>query len=123
DSTRVYQGMARGIASELIEMAVRLATGGLRPDLTLLFELPVAEGLRRKQHVVKRSLTQLSLFEPPTWNRLDNESLDFYEQVHSGYLALSAAEPERWVVLDAMLPPDELAEHVWRVVIGRIGTT
>jgi dTMP kinase len=123
DSTRVYQGMARGVAPEEIAAAEQLATGGLRPDLTLLFELPVAEGLGRKQHVVKRSLTQLSLFEPPTWNRLDRESLDFYERVHAGYLALAAAEPERWVVVDAMLPPDELAECVWQVVAARLATT
>jgi len=122
DSTRVYQGVARGVAMEEIDAAEHLAIGALRPDLTLLFDLPVAEGRRRKRLVVKSSLTQLSLFEPPTWNRLDSEALDFYERVRAGYLALAAAEPERWVVFDATLPPDELAERVWQVVAERLGS-
>src|SRR5262249_51183744 len=57
DSTRVYQGMARGVAKEEIAAAEHLAIGTLCPELTLLFDVPVAEGMRRKQLVVKSSLT------------------------------------------------------------------
>jgi dTMP kinase len=111
DATRAYQGAARGLDPGLIATAERLATGGLTPDLTLLFDLPVAEGLRRRQaaHAGGDEL-----------NRLDREAAAFHEHVRAGYLTLAAAEPSRWLILDASLPPDEVAEHVWAVVSPRL---
>jgi dTMP kinase len=112
DATRVYQGAARGLAADDIAAAERLATGGLRPDLTLLFDLPVEEGLRRRGHAAQTEGAEL--------NRLDREDPAFHRRVREGYLALAAAEPSRWVVLDAAQPPTALAEHVWRAVESRL---
>jgi dTMP kinase len=120
DATRAYQGAGRGLDAADIEAATRLATRGLRPDLTLLFELSPAEGLARKSQVLKHDSVQLSLFDPPAWNRLDRETQAFYQAVHDAYLKLAHAEPERFVILDARLPKDELAERVWEAVRDRL---
>ncbi len=111
DATRAYQGAGRELDMDLIVTAEQLATGGLRPDLTLLFDLPVEEGQRRR-HYDHANGGEL--------NRLDRESLAFHERVRAGYLALAAAEPARWVVLDATLPPGVLAERVWEAVSQRL---
>ena len=111
DATRAYQGAARGLDIEIIVAAERMATGGLTPDLTLLFDLPVEVGQQRRQQARANG---------GDWNRLDSEALAFHERVREGYLALAAAEPHRWVVLDATLPPDALAERVWEVVRERL---
>lgn len=111
DATRAYQGAARGLDVALIAQAEWLATGGLRPDLTLLFDLPVEEGQQRRQG---------ARAEGGEWNRLDRETLAFHERVRQSYLALAAAEPARWVVLDATLPVEVLAERVWAVVSERL---
>lgn len=110
DATRAYQGYGRGLDLTAIETVERLATGWLRPDLTLLLDLPPAEGLARKRREQATS----------DWNRLDGEALPFHERVRAGYLALAAAEPARWVVLDATLPPNELARAIWEVVAARL---
>jgi dTMP kinase len=138
DATYAYQGAARGIDTHIIATAETLATGGLRPDLTLLFDLPADEGQRRKYPALKRSLAQLSLLDVPgpapkargrkasssaadvEWNRLDAEALSFHERVREGYLALVAADPERWVVLDATQPPAQVAAAVWDAVSARL---
>lgn len=111
DATRAYQGAARGLAMETIVAAEHMATGGLTPDLTLLFDLPVEVGQQRRQQARANG---------GEWNRLDSEALAFHERVRAGYLALAAVEPQRWVVLDATLPPDALAERVWEVVRERL---
>jgi dTMP kinase len=107
DSTRVYQGIGRGLPEAWVATLERLATGGLRPAVTLLLDLPVAEGQRRKQ---------LAHATGGEWNRLDGEALEFHERVRAGYLALAAAEPARWVVLDAAQEADALAEAIWAAV-------
>lgn len=107
DATRAYQGAARGLAMETIVTAEHMATGGLTPELTLLFDLPVEVGQQRRQQARASG---------GEWNRLDSEAVAFHERVREGYLALAAAEPQRWVVVDATLPPDALAERVWDAV-------
>ncbi|MDE3231560.1 MAG: dTMP kinase, partial [Chloroflexota bacterium] len=89
----------------------RIATGGLTPDLTLLFDLSVEEGQRRK-----RAGHQ----EGDEINRLDLERRDFRERVRAGYLALAVEEPERWVTLDATASMGELAEQAWQAVAPRL---
>jgi dTMP kinase len=111
DSTRVYQGAARGLPEETILAAERLATGGLKPDLTLLFDLPAEVGLARR-HADSAAGGEL--------NWLDVEDVAFHERVRGGYLALAAAEPQRWVALDATASLKTLAERVWQVVIARL---
>jgi dTMP kinase len=109
DSTRAYQGAARGLDDETVAMLERLATDGLRPDVTLLLDLPVETGLARR-----RTMTG------GDWNWLDAETVAFHERVRVAYLAMAAAEPGRWIVLDATQPPDALAGQIWQVVESRL---
>jgi dTMP kinase len=104
DTTRVYQGVARGLDAATIATVEHLVTGGLSPDVTLLFDVPVEVGQRRRQQGEKSGAE---------WNHLDAEADAFHELVRQGYLDIAAAEPERWIVLDATLPPDDLEQQAW----------
>lgn len=107
DATAAYQGAGRAFAPELIAQVIGIATGGLQPDLTLLFDLPVAEGLARTR---KRADTEA---EP---DRLDSESVAFHERVRQAYLRMAAAEPGRWRVVDAACGPDAIQGCVRAIV-------
>lgn len=100
DSTLAYQGYGRGIDRGSIEAINSVATGGLRPDLTLLLDLPPEAGRARGQQ--------------GGTDYLEREQPAFHERVRAGFLALAAAEPGRWLVLDATLPPHEVTELAWR---------
>jgi dTMP kinase len=108
DSTLAYQGYGHGLDLAALRAITAFATGGLQPDLTLLFDLEAAAGLSRRQQAGVE------------WNRLDDYALAFHQRVRHGYLELARAEPERWVVLDATLPPDALAAAVRQVVTERV---
>jgi dTMP kinase len=110
DASRAYQGIARGLDTRTVDALEAIATGGLRPDLTFLLDLPAEAGLRRKEQARNGG---------GEWNRLDGESLAFHQRVRAGYLALAAAEPARFVVLDATLPTDSLAARIWEAVSAR----
>ncbi len=99
DSSLAYQGYARGLPLDAIRAVNTFATGGLTPTRTFLFDLPAAAGLARR-HAGET-------------NRLDHESLAFHTKVRDGFLALAAAEPGRWVVLDASQSEDAVAEALW----------
>lgn len=103
DSTRAYQGHGRGLAPESLETLIALATGGLRPDLTVLLDLPVPLGLERRRREGE-------------WNRLDAADRHFHERVRLGFQRLAAAEPDRWRVVDASSPVATVAEAVWSAV-------
>lgn len=111
DATLAYQGYGRGHDLAELRALTRIATGGLTPDLTLLFDLSVEEGQRRKRAGHE---------EGDEINRLDLERRDFRERVRAGYLALAAEEPERWVTLDATASMGELAEQAWQAVAPRL---
>jgi dTMP kinase len=111
DATRVYQGTGRGLDETTVATAERLAADGLRPDLTLLFDLPVEEGQLRRRRAEQSGAE---------WNRLDAETRGFHARVRQGYLALAAAERSRWVVVDAAAPEDEVELAVWTVVQDRL---
>lgn len=104
DSTLAYQGFGRGLDKDDLRAMNAFATGGLAPDLTLLFDLDVQEGLRRR-HAEGGAIT-----------RLDAESVVFHERVAAGYRALAAAEPGRWRVVDAGRAVDDVVEAAWGVV-------
>lgn len=87
DSTLAYQGFGAGLPLDELRAVERFATDGLRPDLTLLLDLPVEVGLGRKGHEQTR-------FE-------SGFSAEFHRRVRDGFLALAAAEPERFIVIDA----------------------
>jgi len=111
DATRAYQGSARGFDMATILTLEDMATDGLRPDLTLLLDLPAEAGQARK---VEASA------EGGDWDRIDAESLAFHQRVRAGYLELAAAEPQRILVLDAAQPPDALADIIWETVKARL---
>jgi dTMP kinase len=92
DATVAYQGAGRGFTPELIADVVALATGGLKPDLTIIFDVSVAECLMRTR---RRENSEHGK------DRLDAEDMEFYARVRDAYLAIAAAEPERVRVLDA----------------------
>jgi dTMP kinase len=97
DSTLAYQGFGGGLGVDDLLPVGHFATGGLRPDLTLLFDVPVEVGLARK------SDAEMTRFEA----HFDRA---YHERVRAGYLSLAAAEPNRWVIVDASAPePDVLA--------------
>ncbi|MEO8274837.1 MAG: dTMP kinase [Thermoanaerobaculia bacterium] len=93
DSTRAYQGYGRGVDLATIDRVDALSTGSRRPDLTLLFDLPAAEARRRGASKSRRRAN--------TADRLDVETLAFYESVRRGYLDLAAAEPARFRIIDS----------------------
>jgi len=110
DSTLAYQGSGRGLDVQELSAVISFATAGLRPDMTILLDLPVQEGLARKHAAAG-------------WNRFEAEALAFHERIRSAYRALAKAEPARWRCFDGRLPPDELSEEIWGAVAARLGLT
>jgi dTMP kinase len=111
DSTLAYQGAGRGLALNALDSVICFATAGLKPDMTILLDLPVEEGLRRKRA------------QPAGWNRFEAEALAFHARVRAGYQALARSDPARWLCLDAQRSPDEIAIDIWRQVAPRVGVT
>lgn len=99
DSSLAYQGAGRALSVDDVRSLSRWAIGDLTPDLTILLDLPPAEGLARAG---KRGST----------DRLEAESLQFHKRVREAFLSYAAADPHRYVVLDATAPPDVVATAV-----------
>jgi len=104
ESTMAYQGFGHRLNRELLNAITAFATGGLRPDLIVYLDLPVGQGLQRKQLGFRNGEGE--------WNRMDQKELDFHQRARSGYLQMAAEEPERWFVLDAMQPIDDLQASI-----------
>jgi dTMP kinase len=126
DSMLAYQGYGSGRDLDELQTLARIATGGLRPDLTFYLDLPAQEGLDRKRKAAERTGSpnplspQVSAAEQQEWNRLDARDLAYHERVRDGFLELTRRDPDRWRVLDAHQPVDELAEQIWRIVEPRL---
>ncbi len=101
DSTMAYQGYGRGVELAAIERLNDIATKGLRPDLTVLLDLPVEEGLARTG-AAGRS------------DRFGSEDEAFHERVRAGYRALATDEPDRWLIVDGTEPVDMVTDAIWR---------
>jgi dTMP kinase len=112
DSTIAYQGYGRGLDLSVLRRITDFATGGLAPDLTIYLDLPVEQGLERK----RQALSQRS----GEWNRLDQEDVEFHQRVRQGYLELAAAEPERWLCVDARPSVAEIQRRI-REAVERFG--
>jgi dTMP kinase len=97
DSSLAYQGAGRALAPAQVERLSSVATGGLVPDLTVLLDVDPVLGLARADG---------------TPDRLEGESLEFHQRVRSGFLALAAKEPRRYLVVDAALPAEEVQRRV-----------
>ena len=102
DSTTAYQSYGRGLDLGIVTTINSAATRGLNPNLTVLLDIPVEEGLARKG-------TRLR-------DRFEREDIAFHQRVREGYLKLAADDPERWLVVDATLPKDEIEEIIWQRV-------
>ncbi len=107
DSTLAYQGYGYQLDLERLRSLIDFATGGLKPDLTLLLNVDVEEGLRRRA-------------QGGEVNRLDTYDLAFYQRVRDGYYQMVRQEPERWVIIDAGRPPDEVQAEIRRAVLDRL---
>jgi dTMP kinase len=107
DSTLAYQGYGHRVDLDQLRTLIQFATGGLKPDLTLLLDIDVEEGLRRKTQAGE-------------WNRLDAYDLDFHQRVRQGYFQMVHEEPDRWVVIDATQQPDQVQAAMQKIVLERI---
>lgn len=107
DATSAYQGAGRGFSEETISTIIQLATGGLKPDLTIFFDLSVNEAIARTK----------SRSEHGPSNRLDSETAEFYSRVRDAYLKLIEAEPSRFRLIDANASVDEVRAKVFELVL------
>src|SRR5512134_3677345 len=107
DSTIAYQGYGHQQNLEQVRQLVKYATGGLVPDLTVLLDVDVEVGLKRKK-------------KDNEWNRLDAYTVEFHQRVRAGYLEMAKAEPERWVVIDAGQKWDNVQQELRKLIEMRI---
>lgn len=107
DSTYAYQGVARGLARETIRRIEAVSVGDFKPDLTLILDLPVEDGLRR----ARARGSHESRFE-----KFDN---GFHERLRQAFLDIARRAPDRCIVVDASGTADDVAEHIWAVVAKR----
>lgn len=108
DSTRAYQGAAGGADPALIAALETFVLENTRPDVTLIFDLPVAVGLERAH---ARAGAEL---------RFESKGQAFHERLREGFLAIARAEPERCAVIDATGSLDQVEERVWAAVWGAL---
>jgi dTMP kinase len=109
DSSLAYQGYGRGLGLEMLQEITDFATQGLKPDLTLYFDIAPGEGLQRR------------LISGEEWNRMDAEALAFHRRVRAGYLELAAAEEYRWEILDANRPIEVVQSDVRAALAALLG--
>ena len=108
DATAAYQGAGRGFSPDLIAEIIQLATEGLKPDLTVLFDLSIADSTARTQR--RGNGAQRG-------DRLDAENDDFHARVRAAYLQLAQAEPERFKIVNTNQPLELTQEQVKEIVI------
>ncbi|MDQ2974485.1 MAG: dTMP kinase [Acidobacteriota bacterium] len=108
DATVAYQGAGRGFSPELIAEIIQLATEGLKPDLTLLFNLSVAES---------NSRTRRRVNDKQKGDRLDAEDAEFHTRVHDAYLRLAQDEPDRIKIVETRQPVELTHERVKEIVV------
>ncbi len=108
DSSIAYQGYGRALGAEKVLQVNALAVGGLKPDLTLIIDVPVEISLRRR-----RSKTAA--------DRLEREDLDFYRRVRQGYLQLSRQEPERIYLIDGSGAPQTVWLQIKKIIDVAMG--
>ena len=102
DSTTAYQSYGRGLDLEMVRAINNAATQGLQPDLTILLDISVEEGLARQ-----RAKKQ---------DRFEQEETAFHRRVREGYLKIASNDPQRWLVIDATQSKERIAEIIWRRV-------
>lgn len=108
DSTLAYQGYGGGVPLNALRGLAEVATGGLKPDRTVLIDLPAAAGLVRRLSGEAADLTRFELDSA--------HDAAFHERVRNGYLEMAATESVRWRVIDGSAAPETVAEAVWAAV-------
>ena len=116
DSTVAYQGYAGGLPLDGLAALTRFAVGGLAPDLTVILDLPVEEGLVRAGRREGQASPDGLLAE----TRFEGQNLRFHEAVRNGFLDIAQREPARCVVVDASAPVDAVARQVAGAVEERL---
>ncbi|HEX7770784.1 MAG TPA: dTMP kinase [Pyrinomonadaceae bacterium] len=112
DATVAYQGAGRGFSPELISQIVELATEGLKPDLTLLFDLSIDESTNRTaRRTTGKNAGKIAL------DRLDIENADFHTRVRNAYLQIALKEPERVKLIDTSGPVERTQERVREIIV------
>ncbi len=104
DSTLAYQGYGHRNTVESLRGIIHYATGGLTPDLTLLLDLEPEVGLQRR-------------LDAGGLNRLDAYDINFHHRVRAGYLELVQADPDRWIIVDAGCPFEEVQANLWKILL------
>ncbi len=108
DSTLAYQGYGRNLPLADLQTITQFATGGLKPDLTLLLDIDVERGLARRRD------------NDDEMNRLDLEHVAFHRRVRQGYHELARLEPNRWVIVDADRPVEDVQQTLQEVVLEQL---
>ena len=108
DSTIAYQGYGRGIDLNLLITLDNIATGGIKPNLTILFDLDVEIGLRRNRDINKI-------------DRLELEDIEFHKRVRAGYLQIAQKEPSRIKIIDASETISIISDKIWEIVKWHLG--
>jgi dTMP kinase len=111
DSTLAYQGYGRGIELGLLRSLNDIASRGIRPDLTLLFDCPVEIGLSRTVQRQSKAATKRSRED-----RFEREKVEFHEKVRQGFLELARAEPQRFRIIDAARSAAEVGREVKDII-------
>jgi dTMP kinase len=110
DSTRVYQGILGQVDQRLIRGLERVSIGDLAPDLTLILDVPVEQGLER----VKMRLGET---KP---DRFEAENMEFHQKLREAYLSIATDEPDRCVVVDAGASKEAVARRIWKAVAKKL---
>lgn len=110
DSTIAYQGYGHQQDLDQVRGLVKYATGGLVPDMTILLDIDVELGLKRKMQ------------DGAEWNRLDAYTIEFHRRVRAGYLEMVKEEPARWVVVDAGQKWEKVQEGLRQILLKRLPT-
>jgi dTMP kinase len=113
DSTRAYQGSLGKVAPEILNAMQRVTIGDLKPDLTIILDVPVEIGM-------KRAAARRGSGAP---DRFEAEDVKFHQALREAYRQIAAAEPERCVLIDATADPAAVAAHVWAALRDRFFTT
>lgn len=107
DATAAYQGAGRGFAAATIGQIIKLATGGLTPNLTLFFDITIENAIQRMSSRIKSGEQK---------NRMDVETAEFYSAVRDAYLTIAKNEPDRFLVIDANGAVEEIHARVLEIV-------
>ena len=112
DSTRVYQGTLGKVSPELLNAMQRVTIGDLKPDLTIILDIPVEIGLKRA--ALRRGKAAADRFE--------SEDVKFHQQLREAYRQIASGEPERCVLIDATPKPEKVAASIWAALRDRFFT-